>query len=170
ADLGDVLFDLVLTLELRNARLSIGGTDRGEDEMYVCGLGRVRGGDALSRLGLRASFEWGRHGEEGGGAFERLRQRGRVFQRRADERDARVCELPRLCGVGSARDGANLVTAFEQALHHSATLVARGSRDDDGKLLAHDPRLLSLTTLIFAAARRLGSRTPAGRGRRPHGW
>src|SRR5215475_1217478 len=51
--------DLVLTLEVRNARLSIGGTDRGEDEMYACGLGRVRGGDTLSRLGLRASFEWG---------------------------------------------------------------------------------------------------------------
>jgi hypothetical protein len=58
ADLGDVLFDLVLAVEVRDARLSIGGAGRGEDEMYACGLSRVRGGDALSRLGLRASFEW----------------------------------------------------------------------------------------------------------------
>ena len=39
------------------------------------------------------------------------------------------------------------MTALEQALHHSATLFARGSRDDDGKLLTHDPRLLSLATM-----------------------
>ena len=32
-------------------------------------------------------------------------------------------------------DGANLVTALQQALHDSATLFARASRDDDGKLL-----------------------------------
>jgi hypothetical protein len=44
-----------------------------------------------------------------------------------------------LRGVDTARDGANLVTALEQALHHSATLFARASRDDDGKLLTHDP-------------------------------
>src|SRR4029077_2691739 len=50
-----------------------------------------------------------------------------------------VCELPRLRGVGTARDGANLVTALEQARHHCATLFARASRDDDGKLLTHDP-------------------------------
>jgi hypothetical protein len=30
------------------------------------------------------------------------------------------------------------VTALEQALHHSATLFARASRDDDDKLLTHD--------------------------------
>ena len=52
----------------------------------------------------------------------------------ADERDARVCELLAFAESGSARDGANLVTALEQALHHSATLFARASRDDDGKL------------------------------------
>ena len=51
----------------------------------------------------------------------------------------RVCKLPRLRGVGTARDGANLVPALEQALHHSAILFARASRDDDGKLLIHDP-------------------------------
>jgi hypothetical protein len=75
-----VLFDLVLAVEVRDSRLSIGGADRGEDEVYACGLGRVRGGDALSRLGLRASFEWRRHREEGGRSFERLRERGRVFE------------------------------------------------------------------------------------------
>ena len=80
ADLGDVLFDLVLAVEVRDARLSIGGADRGEDEVYACGLGRVRGGDALSRLGLRASFEWRRHREEGGRSFERLPERCRVFE------------------------------------------------------------------------------------------
>src|SRR5258708_11214822 len=80
ADLGDVLFDLVLAVEVWNARPSIGGADRGEDEMYACGLGRVRGGDALSRLGLRASFERRRHREEGGRSFERFRERGRVFE------------------------------------------------------------------------------------------
>src|SRR5271166_6459099 len=42
ADLGDVLFDLVLAVEVRDARLSIGGAGRGEDEMYACGLGRLR--------------------------------------------------------------------------------------------------------------------------------
>jgi hypothetical protein len=112
--------------------------------MYACGLGRVRRGDALSRLGLCASSEWRRHREEGGRSFERLRKRGRVLERRADERHASVCELPRLRGVGTARDGANLVAALEQALHHSATLVARGSRDDDGKLLTHDPTSFQL--------------------------
>jgi hypothetical protein len=30
------------------------------------------------------------------------------------------------------------VTALAQALHHSATLFASASRDDDGKLLTHD--------------------------------
>jgi hypothetical protein len=35
------------------------------------------------------------------------------------------------------------VNALEQALDHSATLFARASRDDDGKLLTHDLRLLS---------------------------
>src|SRR6185503_260339 len=78
ADLRDVLFDRVLALEVRNARLAIGGADRGEDEMHACGLGRVRGGDALSRLGLRASFERRRHREERGRSFERLRELGRV--------------------------------------------------------------------------------------------
>jgi hypothetical protein len=34
ADLGDVLFDLVLAVEVRDARLSIGGAGRGEDEVY----------------------------------------------------------------------------------------------------------------------------------------
>jgi hypothetical protein len=38
----------------------------------------------------------------------------------------------------TARDDANLVTALEQAFRHSATLFARASRDDDGKLLTHD--------------------------------
>jgi hypothetical protein len=80
ADLSDVLFDLVLAVEMRDACLSIGGADRGEDEMYACGLGRVRCGHALSRLGLRASFEWRRHREEGGRSFEHLRERGRVFE------------------------------------------------------------------------------------------
>src|SRR5258708_1267016 len=80
ADLGDVFFDLVLAVEVRDARLSIGGAGRREDEVYACGLGRVRGGDALSRLGLRASFGWRRHREEGGRSFERLRERGRVFE------------------------------------------------------------------------------------------
>src|SRR6476661_5322271 len=76
ADLGDVLFDFVLAVEVRDARLSIGGADRVEDEVYACGLCRIRGGEALSRLGLHASFEWRRHREEGGRAFERLRERG----------------------------------------------------------------------------------------------
>src|SRR5258706_8733491 len=34
ADLGDVFFDLVLAVEVRDARLSIGGADRGEAEGY----------------------------------------------------------------------------------------------------------------------------------------
>jgi hypothetical protein len=47
ADLGDVLLDLVLAIEVRNARLPVGGTGRTEDKMYACGLRRVCGGDAL---------------------------------------------------------------------------------------------------------------------------
>jgi hypothetical protein len=38
ADLGDVLFDVVLAVEVRNACLSIGRADRGEDEMDAYGL------------------------------------------------------------------------------------------------------------------------------------
>src|SRR6478672_6454154 len=56
--------------------------------------------DIPCRLGVRASFEWCRHREEGGRSFERLRERGRVFERRVDQCYARVCELPRLRGVG----------------------------------------------------------------------
>jgi hypothetical protein len=56
ANLGDVFFDLVFAVEVRNARPSIGATGRGEDKMCACGLGRVRSGDALSRLTLGASF------------------------------------------------------------------------------------------------------------------
>src|SRR6476469_7442776 len=49
--------------------------------------------------------------------------------------DARVCELPSRRGVCIAREGANLVTALKQVLHHGAALFSRGSRDDDSKLL-----------------------------------
>jgi hypothetical protein len=80
ADLDDVFFNLVLAVEVRNARLSIRVADRGEDEMHACRLGCVRGRDALSRVGLRAPFERRRHGEERGGSCERLRERGRVFE------------------------------------------------------------------------------------------
>ena len=138
AELSDVLFDLVLAVEVRNTGLSIRVGDRGEDEMYASGLGRVCGGDALSRFRLGASLEWRRHREEGGRSFERLHKSGRVFDRRADERDALACELSRLRGVGTACDRANPVAALEQALHHSATLLACGSGDDDDKLLIHD--------------------------------
>src|ERR1700722_10423720 len=92
----------------------------------------------LSRLGSCASLQGRRHRKEGARSFERLRERCRVFERRADECDARGCEVPRPCGLGIARDGANLVTALEQAFHHRATLFARASGDDDGKLLTHD--------------------------------
>ena len=43
-------FDLVLAVEVRNACLSIGGADRGEDEMHARRPGCVAAGDALSRL------------------------------------------------------------------------------------------------------------------------
>src|SRR5262249_59954121 len=82
-----VLFDLVLALEVRDARLSIGRAERVEDEMDACGLGGVNGGNALSRFGLHAAREWRRHREEGCRSFERLYDRGRVVERRADERD-----------------------------------------------------------------------------------
>src|ERR1035438_8474416 len=142
ADLGDVLLDLVLAVEVRNARLSICGADRREDEMHACRLGRVGGGDALMRLGLRASPEWRGHREEGGGSFERLRHCGRVLERRAYERDPRLCELLRLLGVGGTRDRMNLVASLEKTFHYCATLIARGSRDDDDQLLTHGSCLL----------------------------
>jgi hypothetical protein len=80
ADLGDVLFNLVLAVEVRDAGLSIGGADRVEDQVYACGLGRVGSRNTLSRLGLRASLERRRHREEGGRSFECLGERGRVFE------------------------------------------------------------------------------------------
>src|SRR5262249_41668700 len=71
ADLGDVLFDLVLALEVRDARLSIGRAERVEGEMDACGLGGVNGGNALSRFGSHAAREWRRHREEGGRSPQR---------------------------------------------------------------------------------------------------
>src|SRR6266403_577852 len=53
ADFGDVLLDLVLAVEVRNTRLSVGGADGSEDEMHARCLGRVGGGNTLSRLGVR---------------------------------------------------------------------------------------------------------------------
>jgi hypothetical protein len=52
ADAGfrDVLFDLVLAVEVRNARLPVGGADGSEDEMDACCLGRVGGSNTLSCL------------------------------------------------------------------------------------------------------------------------
>src|SRR4029077_107461 len=55
ADFGNVLFDLVLAVEVRNARLSVCRADRREDEMHACRLGRVGGSDTLPYLGVRAS-------------------------------------------------------------------------------------------------------------------
>src|SRR3984885_3856827 len=43
SDFGDVLLDLVLAVEVRNAGLSIGGANGREDEMHACRLGRVGG-------------------------------------------------------------------------------------------------------------------------------
>ena len=71
ADFGDVFFDLVLAVEVRNARLLVGVADRGEDEMHACCLGRVGGRDTLSNLGVRSSGGRG-HREERGRSFERL--------------------------------------------------------------------------------------------------
>jgi hypothetical protein len=51
ADLGDVLFDLVLAVEVRDARLSIGGANRGEDEVDACGLSAVVVNYASSKEG-----------------------------------------------------------------------------------------------------------------------
>ena len=76
-----VLFDFVLAVEVRNARLSVGGADGSEDEMHACCLGRVGGGDTLSCLGVRTSGRR-RHREERGRSFERLRDRRSVFERR----------------------------------------------------------------------------------------
>ena len=74
ADFRDVLFDLVLAVEVRNARLPVGGADGSEDEMHACCLGRVGGGNTLSCLGVRASGRH-RHREERGRSFERLHNR-----------------------------------------------------------------------------------------------
>ena len=84
AELGDVLFDLVLALEVRSARLSVGGADGSEDEMHACCLG-CGGGNTLSCLGVRTSKRR-RHREERGRSFERLHNRCSVFERRNERR------------------------------------------------------------------------------------
>ncbi len=84
ADFGDVLFDLVLAVEVRNARLSVGGADGREDEMHACCLGRIGGSITLFRLGVRAS-RGRRHREERGRPFERLFNRSTVIERRRNQ-------------------------------------------------------------------------------------
>ena len=71
ADRGDVAFDRVLAVEVWNARVGIGRADGGEDEMDPGRFGRVRGGDALPGLGVRA-FRRRCDREEGGRLFECL--------------------------------------------------------------------------------------------------
>lgn len=84
ADFVDVLFDLILTVEVWNARLSVCGTDGSKHEVHACCLGGVGCGDSLFCLGVCAS---GRHRrrEERGRAFERLGDRNIVFKRPCDE-------------------------------------------------------------------------------------
>jgi hypothetical protein len=95
ADFGGVFFDLVLAVEVRNARLSVGGADRSKDEMYACCLGGVGGGDTLSYLSVRSS-ERCRHREERRRSFERLDDRGSVFKRCCNERRTCLREQLRL--------------------------------------------------------------------------
>jgi hypothetical protein len=95
ADSGDVLFDLLLAVEVRNARLSVGGADGSEDEMHACCLGRVGGDNTLPCLGVRASGRR-RHREERGRSFERLHNRRSVFERRRNESRPAVREQLRL--------------------------------------------------------------------------
>src|ERR1700722_2839266 len=96
ADFGDVLFDLVLAVEVRNARLSVGGADGREDEMHACCLGRIGGSNTLPCLGVRAS---GRHchREERCRPFERLFNRSTVIERRRN--DCRPAVRERLCAA-----------------------------------------------------------------------
>ena len=92
ADFGNVLFDLVLAVEVRNARLLVGGSDRCEDEMYPCGLGCVGGRNTLSYLGVCAP-KGRRHREERGRSSERLAeslQRLRAMLQRAPPRRSRA--------------------------------------------------------------------------------
>jgi len=85
ADFGDVLLDVILAVEMRSARLSVGGADRSENEMRARGLGRVGGCNTLSCLGVCAARRR-RHREERGRSFEGLRERRSVFERRGNER------------------------------------------------------------------------------------
>ena len=85
ADFGDVLLYLILAVEMRNARLSVGGADRSENKMHACCLGRVGGCNTLSCLGVCAARRR-RHREERGRSFEGLRERRSVFERRGNER------------------------------------------------------------------------------------
>src|SRR5207244_916420 len=69
ADLGDVLFDFVLAVEVRNPRLSVGGADGSKPEMHACCFGRVGGSNTLSYFGVCAVGRH-RHREERGRSFE----------------------------------------------------------------------------------------------------
>src|SRR5580704_7514332 len=96
ADFGDVLFDLVLAVEVRNARLSVSGADVREDEMHAYCLGRIGDSNTLPCLGVRAS---GRHchREERCRPFERLFNRSTVIERRRN--DCRPAVRERLCAA-----------------------------------------------------------------------
>src|ERR1700735_5158 len=69
ADFGDMFFDLVLAVEVRNARLFIRITDRGKDEMKAGCLSGVGCRDALPNLCLR-SRKRRCHREKRGGSFQ----------------------------------------------------------------------------------------------------
>src|SRR5260370_2745203 len=148
ADLGYVLFHLVLAVEVRNARLPVGGADGSEDEMHAGCLRRGGGGNTLSCLGVRASGRH-RHREERGRSFERLHNRSSVFERRHDERRPGVRQRLGLARVWVARDGTDLVASLKEAPRDGAALFTRRSCDDDGEFLGH---VLFLSPAVRPAA------------------
>src|SRR6202023_410843 len=141
ADLGNVLFDLVLAVEVRNARLSVGGADGSEDEMHACCLRRGGGGDALFTRGSRNN----------------------------DCELLRHVLLPFSCGQarGSRRDWNNPEkagrTSMKITAHSTATKKASGS--PLGAIKAWKVRMLTITGASTATANgtyRLASKsTPA---------
>jgi len=93
-DFGDVLFDLVFAVEVRNARLSVAEPTDVEDEMHACCLAASAAATPC-RVSASVPPNGRRHREERGRSFEGLFKRSTVIERRRNECRPGVCE--RLC-------------------------------------------------------------------------
>ena len=127
ADVLDVPLDGGLALEVRNAGLSIGGTDGGIQQEDAGGLRRIGERHALPCLGVEARFERRGHREDGIDAIEGLIER-RAFGEVADgqlraERGERAGAGRR----GIAGERTDAMATGQQRARDRATLLTSGA-------------------------------------------